>query len=131
MVMTMAHSAGAVVFVSTSKLLVAKYFQGLNAGTKAQTFKRLHKVDTFACQEFGWTEEKRFEFLRCRALQKQLNISDDILRVQATDAYNDDQNIREMEAGLYKTHRVIPLSVSEETADRSHLWCTGAACTML
>ena len=40
MVMTMAHSAGAVVFVSTSKLLVAKYFQGLNAGTKAQTFKR-------------------------------------------------------------------------------------------
>jgi hypothetical protein len=77
MVMTMAHSKGVVVFVSTSKLLVAKYFQGLNAGTKAQTFKPLVDRDLFTCQEFGWTEAKRLEFLRCRALQKQLNINDD------------------------------------------------------
>jgi hypothetical protein len=59
-----------------------------------------------------------------------MDISDDVLRDKATDAHDDKLTIRAMEGELYEAHRVILLAGSEETANRDHLWCTGA-CTMI
>lgn len=128
MIMTMAHTLGVVVFVSTSNLLVAKFFHSLNDGTKARAFKPVVDNENLTCQEFGWTEEKRLEFLRLRVTQKKLEIRDEILRAQAHEAYCDGQNIREMDAGLAEAIGAIQLGTSEETIDDRSYWCSG--CTI-
>lgn len=64
--------------------------------------KTVVDVEKFTCQEFGWTEEKRLELLRLRAVQKKLEIRDEILRAQAREASRDGQNIREMDADWRK-----------------------------
>lgn len=126
-VMTMAYQSGVLVFVSTSNLLVAKFLHGLNAG-KALAFKPVVDTENFTCQEFGWTEQKRIEFLRLRAEQNELDVDDETLQALAKDAFERRENIREMDHGLFYAFQTAPQGVLEETVDDAGVFCNG--CTI-
>jgi hypothetical protein len=53
--MSRGYEKGVIIFVSTSSLLVAKYFQTLKNGSKSRTLKN-DRAD-FTCQKFGWSTE--------------------------------------------------------------------------
>jgi hypothetical protein len=124
-VMAIANKRGIVVFVSTSNLMVAKFLHGLNDGTKARAFKKVSDEENFSCQAFGWTEEKRLEFLRIRAKQKGLEIENDILRAQAEEAFEEGYTVREMDDGLSTAIRYTRVGTSEENQDNQPVWCSG------
>jgi hypothetical protein len=125
MVMTLAYLRGIVVFVSTSNLMVAKFFRWMNDNTKAKAFKRVTDEASFTCQWFDWSKEKRLAFLKVRAEQQGFQIEDDILRLQAEEAYMDELSIREMDVGLTTATTHIHTGVSGETQDEQSFLCGG------
>jgi len=62
--MNRGYERGNIIFVTTSSLLVAKFFQSLNDGSKSKMFKELKDTENYTCQRFGWTPEKRLELLK-------------------------------------------------------------------
>jgi hypothetical protein len=67
--MTQAFQSGKIVIVTTGEEKVARYFQGLNRGTKSKVIIRseqaAHNVFS-ASRTFGWTDQTRLDFLMQR-----------------------------------------------------------------
>jgi hypothetical protein len=82
-------------------------------------------VEDFKYQWFDWSKEKRLEFLQCRAEQKGFKIENDLLGAQAEEAYNADQNIREMDFGLATATTHIYKGDLEETQEEQSYLCAG------
>lgn len=59
-----AFETGALVFVTTKELNMAKFLCLLNEMEKSKPFKEMKDFENLTCQFFAWTEEKRLDFLK-------------------------------------------------------------------
>jgi hypothetical protein len=99
--MSRGFEKGVIIFVTTSSLLVAKYFQTLNDGSKARTFKKLTDREKITCQKFGWSTKKRFEFLKVlNGDGNSTKVSEDLLQPLAERCFDQATTVREMDDAL-------------------------------
>jgi hypothetical protein len=116
--MSRAYERGVIIFVVTSSLLVAKYFQALNDGSKSRTFKKLTDTEGFTCQKFGWSTEKRFEFLKNRNSGNATKVAERVLQSLAERTFNEESTVREMDDALTRLG-IYPLNQAVDTHDES------------